>query len=509
MFVRKKRNASGTVSVQVVEKQSGVYRVVRSFGASRDVDVIARLFNQAQSYIDEQPEQGKLFATVTKDAVVVERFVDSLQNANIRTVGPELIFGTLFDRIGFNIIEDDLLRHLVIARLAFPLSKLKTVDYVERLCGTRLGIQSVYRSLDRLHTRHKETVERIAYEHTKKTLSTVSVVFYDMTTLYFEAEDEDDFRKIGYSKDGKFDCPQIMLGLLVGEGGYPIGYDVFEGNTFEGHTFLPTLTAIQEKYGFAKPIVVADAGLLSKQNIKELQENDYTFILGARIKNETDERKKQILEHAHGMQNGDAFSLTKEDGTRLIVTYSDTRARKDAYNREKGLRKLRKRVERGMLTKAHVNNRGYNRFLVLEGEMTAVVDEARVEADKAWDGLKGYVTNTRLGPKKVVEHYSHLWQIENAFRISKTDLKIRPVYHYKKRRIEAHICIAFVAYTIWKELERLLKKAKVEMSVKRAGELTQNMYALEYLAPGAIEHSRKVLGMDDEQRRLFRIIHSE
>jgi len=226
MFVRKKRNASGTVSVQVVEKQRGAYRVVRSFGASRDVDELARCVARAQAYIDERPEQGKLFATITKDAITIHRFVGSLQNANIRTIGPELIFGTLFDRIGFNVVEDDLFRHLVIARLAFPLSKLKTVDYVERLCGVRMGIQSVYRSLDRLHTRHKETVERIAYEHTTQTLGTVSVVFYDMTTLYFEAEDEDDFRKIGYSKDGKFDCPQIMLGLLVSEGGYPIGYDV-------------------------------------------------------------------------------------------------------------------------------------------------------------------------------------------------------------------------------------------------------------------------------------------
>jgi transposase len=508
MFVRKKRNVSGTVSVQVVEKRRGVYRVVRSFGASRDADVVARLFAHAQAYVNERPKQGKLFATVTAETVAVDRFVDSLQNANIRTVGPELIFGTLFDRVGFNAVRDDLFRHLVIARLAFPLSKLKTVDYLYRFQGVCMSEDVVYRSLDRLHTRHKETVERIAYEYTKNTLGTISVVFYDMTTLYFEAEDEDAFRKIGYSKDGKFDCPQIMLGLLVGEGGYPIGYDLFEGNTYEGKTLVPTLTAIQEKYGFAKPIVVADAGLLSKQNIKELQDNGYTFILGARVKNERDARKAEVLQRAQGMQNGDAFSLKKEDGTRLIVTYSDKRARKDAYNREKGLRKLRKNVERGTLTKAHVNNRGYNRFLMLEGTMTATIDETRVEADRAWDGLKGYVTNTTLTPKRVVEHYSHLWQIENAFRISKTDLKIRPVHHYKRRRIEAHICIAFVAYTIWKELERLLTKNKMEMSVKRAGELTQNMYALEYLPPGGIEYSRRVLGMDEEQQSLSRVIHS-
>jgi transposase len=199
--------------------------------------------------------------------------------------------------------------------------------------------------------------------------------------------------------------------------------------------------------------------------------------------------------------------VKKPDGTRLIVTYSDKRARKDAYNREKGLTKLRAKVKTGKLTKQQVHNRGYNRFLTLEGEISVSVDEKRVEADKAWDGLKGYVTNTILTPKKVVEHYSHLWQIEYAFRISKTDLRVRPVYHYKRRRIEAHLCIAFVAYTIWKELERLLKKANVDMSVKRAGELTQNMYELQYELPDSRRARKKMLKMSPEQCLLYDVVH--
>jgi len=126
-------------------------------------------------------------------------------------------------------------------------------------------------------------VERITYNHTRKVLKTISVVFYDMTTLYFEAEDEDDLRKIGFSKDGKFQKPQIMLGLLVGEGGFPIGYDIFKGNTSEGKTLMPVLQAIQKKYQFGKPIVVADAALLSKDNLETLAEKNYTFIIGGRI----------------------------------------------------------------------------------------------------------------------------------------------------------------------------------------------------------------------------------
>ena len=330
-----------------------------------------------------------------------------------------------------------------------------------------------------------------------------------MTTLYFETEDEDDLRKKGWSKDGKNECPQIMIGLLVGEGGYPIGYDIFQGNTFEGKTFIPTIEKLQKKYGFTKPVVVADAGLLSKDNIKQLQENGYTFIVGGRIKNETNKVKDEILLNAKVKTDNMSFEVKREDGMRLIVTYSEKRSRKDAHNREKGVKKLRERLASGKLTKAHITNRGYNKYLTLSGEVDVSIDESKITTDSVWDGLKGYVTNTELPHKTVVEHYGHLWQIEKAFRISKTDLRIRPIYHYKRRRIEAHICIAFVAYAIWKELERLLYLKGIAMSPKRAGELTHTMYGLVYKLPESNETKRKIFAMDDEQKSLYEVIHKE
>jgi hypothetical protein len=488
----------------------GKYAVVRTIGSSSDPDEVARLVEAARREIYEPKQQGKLFATISRDTVTVENFLRTLQNASVRTVGPELIFGTIFDRMGFNAVENELFRHITIARLAYPTSKAKTVDYLYRYRGVNLSVDSVYRFLDALRKGYKELVEKIAYEHTKKRLGgNVAVVFYDMTTLYFEAEDEDDLRKIGWSKDGKFQCPQVMLGLLVGEGGLPIGYDIFKGNTFEGHTLVPTLEKIRKKYGFAKPIVVADAGLLSKDNIEKLREEKYTFILGARIKNEADEIKAKILEGARGMGDGGSFVVEKKDGVRLIVTLSEKRRKKDAHNREKGLRKLRERVKSGKLTKEHISNRGYNKFLSLTGEASVSVDEEKIKGDMEWDGLKGYVTNTALSPKDVVDQYGHLWQIEKAFRISKTDLRIRPIYHYLQRRIEAHICITFVAYAIWKELEMLLAKQKVALSPKRASELTHTMYELVCTLPGGVSPTRIVLQMDEEQQALYDVIHRD
>ena len=174
--------------------------------------------------------------------------------------------------------------------------------------------------------------------------------------------------------------------------------------------------------------------------------------------------------------------------------------------RQKGLARLEKRMKAGHLTKDHINNRGYNKFLVLEGTVSVRVDQQKVKEDQQWDGLKGYLTNSRLGAKKIVETYSHLWQIEKAFRISKTDLRIRPIYHYRRRRIEAHLCIAFAAYAVYKELEWQLKKKHVDMSASRAGELTQTMYELQYTLPDSNEIKKQILKMDDEQTTLYNAV---
>lgn len=506
MFIRKNRNKSGSTSVRIIDKSNG-YRIYKTVGCSSDPEEIQCLVAKAQQIIRTCNGQQPEFSFKTKEELAVEEFVKELSNSQIHTIGPELIFGTLFDRIGFNVVKEELFRHIVVARLAYPTSKLKTADYLYRYRGITVTVDEIYRFLDKLRYTYKEDVERCAFEYTKHILKTITVVFYDMTSLYFESEDEDDLRKIGFSKDGKFQKPQIMLGLLVGEHGYPIGYDIFEGNVFEGHTLLPVLNKIQDKHKIDDPVVVADAALLSQKNMKNLAENNYSYIIGARIKNETDKIKEEILQKASGIRDGQNFMVKKPDGTKLIVTYSDKRKNKDTYNRERGLIKLRKRIRTGRLTKDSINNRGYNKFLRLKGNVEVEINEEKVKQDTLWDGLKGYITNTKLPAKKIVENYRHLWQIEKAFRISKTDLKIRPVHHYLRKRIEAHICVAFVAYTIYKELERLLYEHKVGFSPKRASELTHNMYQLEYQAPKSLELKKILLKMDREQQKLYDIIH--
>jgi transposase len=503
MYVRKKKNKSGSICVQIISKATGKYKVVQTVGSSFDQKEIFEFELKAKQEIKKLESNQSLF--VFENDSYIQTFLSEIQNSQIRTIGPELVFGKVFDFIGFNAIDEPLFRHLVIARLAFPLSKLKTIEYLYRYQGISLDLDTVYRFLDKLNKKFKEKVEKIAFEHTKRTLgNNISIVFYDMTTLYFEASDEDDLRKTGFSKDGKHSNPQIYLGLLVGLGGYTIGYDIFEGSIYEGHTLIPTIEKISKKFNLGKPIIVADAGLLSAENIKDLQQNNYSFILGARIKNESKIIKAKIFETK--LENNEFVVISKTEKLKLILSYSDKRAKKDQQNRKKGLERLQKQIKSGKLTKSNINNRGYNKYLKLEGEIKIEIDEDKFEKDKIWDGLKGYITNCDLKPEEVVENYNNLWHIEKAFRMSKTDLRIRPIYHRLKRRIEAHICLSFVAYSIYKELERVLYLEKFELSVEKAAEITHNMYQLEITLPESLHTEKIILKMDQTQAKLIQII---
>ena len=504
MFVREKKNKSGSVSIQIVSKENGTYKVVKSVGCATERPEIERLKNEARQFIeDAKPQLSFAFDAHEEDQQALA-FVSSLQNNQVQVIGPELIFGRIYDAIGFNQVPDDLFRHLVIARLAYPLSKLKTVDYLLKYRGVKLEISAIYRFLDRLADQYQPLVEQIAFEHTKRMQGDqISVVFYDMTTLHFEAEDEDDLRQAGFSKVGKHRHPQIYLGLLVGANGFPIAYDIFAGKSYEGHTLIPFLERFSQRFNLGKPVVVADSGLLTKRNIDALKAKGYMYIIGARLKTESAKIKQEI--QTVDWEDGLARSFIKDEGERLVVHYSSKRAHRDKDNRRKGLERLQQRLHSGQLTKAHLNNRGYNKYLKMRGEIQIDIDMEKYNNDAAWDGLKGYVTNTQLSAEELLAHYGQLWQIEKAFRMSKTDLRIRPIYHRLEKRIHAHICLVFSAYSVYKTLEMALYQEKSTLSLTQAAELTHTMYQVQMELPNSKQQQTILLGMDKQQQELLTI----
>ena len=398
--------------------------------------------------------------------------------------GVHEVYGKLYDEINLKSIIPNASRHvatskalkeIVLARVANPDSKSGSVDMLSSKFGVNLNLKTVYRMMDMIDDKQIKKLNKLVLAQTKSLLNdTIDVIYFDATTLYFESftEDSDNpedtneaIRKNGYSKDGKFNQPQVVLALLVTKQGLPVGYKAFSGDTFDGHTMIPSLKEIEDEFKVDKIVYVADAGMFNKSNLEEFDTNkNMSYIVGAKIKTMNKELKKQILSKDDFKEINDDIKVKTLDynGKKLLVSYSKTRAKKDKHEREKAILKLKKRLENSKSVKSQLSNNGYKKYLQLQSSDTAhstcdlsiTLNEDKILEDEAWDGLKGIVTNNKtLSNEELLHQYSNLWQVEESFRITKHDLKIRPIYHYKPSRVKAHLAISFMAYTLVRYLE--------------------------------------------------------
>ena len=465
MYVRKKRNRSGSISVVVVSKTSGKYKEIKSFGVSFVDDEIKLLCDKASAWINTFGGQQEIDFDDRRGRELEEasRVIANMDSILIN--GTQLLLDQVYDSIGFNRIPDEILRHLVIARVSQPKSKLATVDYLKSYYDEDIDLNHIYRYMDKLYNTQMGLAQQISVEHTKKLFGgKIGLMFYDVTTLYFETARTDALRESGFSKDGKTAESQVVLGLLVSEGGYPLSYSLFNGNKYEGFTMIPIIDDFKQRFGLDDDfVVVADSGLMNRSNLTLLQQAGYKYVLGARIKNENISIRQWIL----SLEKKDkaCYEYKCGNGERLIVSYSEKRAGKDAYNRNRGIARLRKAYKSGHITKQQINKRGYNKFLEISKDIEVTISDRKIAEDSKWDGLKGYITNTDLDAERVIAEYHGLWVVERAFRISKGTLDMRPMFHFTERRIEAHVCICFIAYKVYKELERLIAINGIGMSV--------------------------------------------
>ena len=385
MFVRKKKNRSGSTSVVVIDKSRGHFREVKTIGVSSDSKEIEQLYHTGREWIHSFEGQLDLFASMEKEEQVRnEKSVTCQVLGNVDNIlinGTQLILEKIYARIGFDSIHDDVLKHLVIARLCQPASKSGTVDYLKSYFDEDVQLSKIYRYLDKLYNTQKDKIQQISVEHTRNILGgKIGLVFYDVTTLYFETDYSDEFRERGFSKDGKHSQPQVVLGLLVSAGGYPLSYSLFNGSQYEGYTMLPVVEDFVRRFELDDFVVVADSGLISQKNIELLESGGYQYIIGARIKNESEEVKQWIL----SLEKRDGYfdELGKLPKRRLIVGYSQSRAKKDAYNRDKGVKRLTKAYSRGSISKEHINKRGYNKFLDISNDVKVSINKQRIIEDR-------------------------------------------------------------------------------------------------------------------------------
>lgn len=482
MFVRRKKNPSGIVSVQIIDKSKGRYHVVKTIGSSSKISEIESLCRQGKKWISSYLGEQDIFEEHNKaleEIQVTEYLLSNVENILLN--GVQLILNNVFELTGFDQVEDIIFRQLVIARLSQPMSKSSTVEYLKSHFDEDVQLHHIYRYLDKLYNTQQEKIQQISVEHTRRILGgKIGLLFYDVTTLYFETDQGDELRETGFSKDGKHSQPQVVLGLLVSKDGYPLSYSVFNGSQYEGRTMLPIVDDFVQRFNLKDFVVVADSGLMNQRNIALLESGNYKYIIGARIKNENNDIKAWALSLN---KQDEEFNETPKGEARLIVGYSANRAKKDKYNREKGIKRLEKAYRSGNITKENINKRGYNKFLDISDNVKVSINKERIEEDEKWDGLKGYLTNTKLSAKDVYEQYSGLWSVERAFRITKGTLEMRPMFHFTPKRIEAHVCICFVAYKVYKELERILKISRINMSVDKVLDIAKTITTIKVNLP--------------------------
>lgn len=396
------------------------------------------------------------------------------------------VYGKVYDDLDFNRVLKNparqksavkILRHIVLARIANPQSKRASVSMLEKNFGVQINLERVYRMMDKLDDQVVERIQSCAHAETLSLLQQkINVVFFDCTTLYFESFIEDELKQLGFSKDNKHSQSQVLVALLVTTEGLPVGYEVFPGSTYEGHVLIPVLDKISQKYELDKVVFVADSGLFSLDNLEELEKHGYEYIVGARIKNLGKKLTEQVLDRSDYQEvrpiskrkkkrgedeKEEEFSLASfeyKEGRKLVVSYSSKRARKNAYDRKKAIQKLLDKKKAGKIKAQDlVSNYGYKRYLKVSG-VKVEIDEEKMEKDKKWDGLRGVITNAKgFSHRELLKHYHGLWQVEEAFRVTKQDLKVRPIYHWTPGRVRAHLAISFMAYTCVKYLEHRVR----------------------------------------------------
>jgi transposase len=272
------------------------------------------------------------------------------------------------------------------------------------------------------------------------------ILFYDVTTLYFETFEEDELRKNGFSKDNKSQQPQILIALMVSKEGFPVAYEVFSGNTFEGHTIIPVIKDFIERNGMKDFTVVADAAMISAQNIQQLTQNNINYIVGARLGN-IPTALLETIDKDFNREDGKSIRIKTENGY-LICSYSSVRYRKDKYEMEKQIEKAKQVIAIPSKSKK-------TKFARTKGQEIEL-NEALIEKTQKLLGIKGYYTNLEesvADNKTIIDRYHELYKIEQNFRISKNDLQTRPIFHFKEQPIKLHILICFMALVISKHIE--------------------------------------------------------
>lgn len=442
-FIRKKKTKSGAIAIQIIHKRGRIVTGLTHIGTAHNDAELEMLMALAHQKMHE----GQLslsFAEAANNNTADLRLEKSYSALLWDTLS------SLYDKLDFGSLSDPVFKQLVLARIIEPTSKLDTIRVLKNLGLDAPSNTGIHRCLrDTNNEGYRERLSEACFKHVKP--AALRLVLYDVTTLYFEIQKEDEYRKAGLSKERRLE-PQITVGLLVDRTGFPLEIQSFEGNCAEVKTLLPVLEGFRQRHGLKDVTVTADAAMLSSGNIAELERLGYHYIIGSRLAKTPYEIEEYLCAEGTELHDNQIFEssmVVTVDGQRtkrrVVYQYRSKRASLDLSNIEKAVAKAQRMVEKKVDIKR-------NRFLTVKGERreinVALVEETRCKA-----GIKGYVADLSIPAQEVIDAYHHLFQVEKSFRMSKSDLKARPIFHHKRESIDAHLTIVFASLAIARYIE--------------------------------------------------------
>jgi len=430
--------------VQVYSYENGKRVILKHIGSGTTDEELDSLVEMAKLYISDASKQAYLFEEEKPKADTV--LISQCEFIGIYYNFFYDVIKALQHRIGFGIVADSLLNDLVVMRIFEPGSKLRSIELMENYFGIKHRRQRYYESAKNWLVL-KEKIEKQILNFAKKQYAfDFSLLFYDVTTLYFETFTEDELRKNGFSKDNKSQQPQVVVALMVTPEGFPISYEVFSGDTFEGHTLIPVIKSFIKKHNVKNFTVVADAAMISTANINALKEEKINYIVGARLGNLSKELIATI-DKTITREDGRIIRINTENGY-LICSFSKKRYNKDKYE-------MNKQIEKAKMLLSQPSKVKRVKFITT-GENKMGLNEKLIDKTTKLLGIKGYYTDVEESiatSTVIINRYHELYKIEQAFRVSKSDLQTRPIFHFKEEPIKLHVLICFMALAISKHIE--------------------------------------------------------
>ena len=497
MFIRiNKTPNSPRKSIQIVESircgKKVTQKIIRYVGVAMDEAEEQKLKALAQDYMVKlrvEREQGlpptrvmvrpviKLTPTIKKtrgrpprkrlEAVVSPtevRLKEVEEEARI-IEGVHDVAGVMFDELYEGLLKSQrsmkLLKDLVLTRLVYPASKHRSQQVLENQFGKRHSLDTIYRLMDSLFPR----IEAIKQHTFRKTHALfpdkIDVLFFDVTTLYFESVEVDSLRNFGYSKDCRFNTTQVVLALATNEVGLPIGYELFEGNRAEVTTLTLAIESWKTSFEVGSVCWVGDRGMFTAKNVTFLEEQGYQYIIAAKLRKLPKSVQMPLFEalNYRPTQLNQSLAWVAEfpyQQARLIVSYKSARALKDQHDRQRVLDKIQKTLGKNKKGNPHrfITNAGVKKFVTQDEQATLKVDEAKISHDASWDGLHGIISNIQeTSAETLLARYAQLWVIEESFRLNKHTLQIRPIFHWKPERIHSHIALCYMAFSVLRHLQ--------------------------------------------------------